>query len=65
MTAAFAVEIRKFEENTQTYREQTENSITQATLIPVDRWGEQANNLQFNSNSRRIIAIKTLKPGII
>ena len=30
--------------NTQTDR-QTENSITEATLIPVDRRGERANNI--------------------
>ena len=35
--------IRKFDENKQTDREQTENSITEATLIPVDRRGERAN----------------------
>ena len=29
--------------NTQTDRELTENSITEATLIPVDRRGERAN----------------------
>ena len=35
--------IRKFDENTQTDR-QTENSITEATLIPMDCRGERANN---------------------
>ena len=36
--------IRKFDENKQTHRWRTDNSVTEATLISVDRWGERANN---------------------
>ena len=36
--------IRKFDENRQTENRHTENSKPEATLIPVDRWGEGANN---------------------
>ena len=36
--------IRKFEENKQTDREHTDNSKPEATLIPVDRRSERANN---------------------
>ena len=32
-------------ENRHTDREQTENSITEATLIPVDHQGEWTNNV--------------------